>query len=240
MKYPPRWLGENYLKLLSRFFYKPFTIEEARLLLKTDDKLARVILSELCKRELIIRLKRGLYLALSPYSIIIKESSWQEKIQQKEYIPLISVIASRLIERYDGRLVSIVIFGSVARGKAKPTSDLDLLVVVENLPERYSERVSQVVELFDDVKEVKLWLWKEKKIFCNIEVLILTPEEAQEFQPLYLDMVEDSIIIYDRTDFFKSVLEKVAEKLRELRAEKVALPGDRWFWRLSSSEEVRS
>ena len=240
MMYPPKWLGENYFRLLSNFLYKPFTIEDAQSVLRTDKDLTRVILSELCKRGLTIRLKRGLYLALSPYLMVLEKSSWHDKVQQKEYIPLISAIASRLIERYNGRLVSIVVFGSVARGKATSESDLDLLVVTKDLPERYSERVSQFVELLDDVKEVKLWLWKEKGIFCNIEVLILTPEEAQEFQPLYLDMVEDSIIIYDRTDFFKSVLEKVAEKLRELRAEKEALPGDRWFWRLSSSEEVRS
>jgi len=33
------------------------------------------------------------------------------------------------------RLVSVVLFGSVARGDASPASDIDLLIVAEDLPQ---------------------------------------------------------------------------------------------------------
>lgn len=35
---------------------------------------------------------------------------------------------------YGGRLLSLVLFGSVARGTAGPSSDVDLLLVAEPLP----------------------------------------------------------------------------------------------------------
>lgn len=95
--------------------------------------------------------------------------------------------------------------GSIARGEAKPNSDLDLLVIVKGLLEKYSERIRQLIEILDDVREVKLWLWKEKKIFCNVEFLILTPDEASIIQPVYLDMLDNSISIYDRNDFFRGI-----------------------------------
>ena len=38
--------------------------------------------------------------------------------------------------------------------------------------------------------------------------------------PLYLDMVEDAIIAYDKDDFFKKILERVRKRLEELGVKK--------------------
>lgn len=237
MKNLPKWLSKGYFKLLKAHPYESFTIKQAYASLGVDRKLVRVILSELCRMGWALRLGRGVYIVLSPYSIALRSDSWEGKLRQKEYLPLILAAAGRLMERYNGRLKSIIIFGSIARGEAKPNSDLDMLVVVERLPEKYSERVRQAVEILDDLREVKLWLWKEKRIFCNIEFLMLTPEEASIIQPVYLDMLDNSITIYDKNYFFKRVLERLAERLRELRAERVTLPEGRWFWRLKPHVE---
>jgi hypothetical protein len=47
-------------------------------------------------------------------------------------------VASRLLDAllslYGDNLVSLVVYGSVARGRARRDSDLDLLVVFEDLP----------------------------------------------------------------------------------------------------------
>ncbi|MEM1549711.1 MAG: nucleotidyltransferase domain-containing protein [Candidatus Methanomethylicia archaeon] len=233
MNYLPRWLGENYFKLFKAYPYRPFTIDEAYSSLNLDGKLVRVVLSELCKLGWILRFGRGVYIVLSPYSMVLR-GSWEDKLRQKEYLPLILMMAGRVFERFDGRLVSMVIFGSIARGEAKPNSDLDVLVIVKGLPEKYSERIRQVIEILDDVREVKLWLWREKGIFCNIEFIVLTPDEASIIQPVYLDMIDNSILIYDKNDFFKKILEGFAKKLSELGAEKVVLPNGKWFWRLKS------
>jgi predicted nucleotidyltransferase len=47
---------------------------------------------------------------------------------------LARALATACHEVYGPRLVSLAIFGSVARGTARPDSDLDFLIVAEGLP----------------------------------------------------------------------------------------------------------
>jgi hypothetical protein len=59
-----------------------------------------------------------------------------------------AAVLRSLAERYAGhlrsalgdRLVSVVLFGSVARGDARASSDIDLLIVVEGLPKGHFAR----------------------------------------------------------------------------------------------------
>ncbi len=55
----------------------------------------------------------------------------------------------------------------------------------------------------------------------NFSPIIKTSEEAIRLSPLYLDMVEDAIIVYDRDGFFEQILENLREKLKKLGAERV-------------------
>lgn len=48
-------------------------------------------------------------------------------------------ITSACRERYGNRLISLAVFGSVGRGTARPDSDIDLLIIVEQLPARRRE-----------------------------------------------------------------------------------------------------
>ena len=57
-----------------------------------------------------------------------------------------------------------------------------------------------------------------------------TPEEAKRFSPIYMDMTEDAIIIYDTDNFFSNILTKFKNKLNELGFERVWL-GKKWYWR---------
>ena len=41
-----------------------------------------------------------------------------------------------------------------------------------------------------------------------------TPDEAQHHSPLYLDMVEDGILLVDRGGFFDAVLAAMRERMR--------------------------
>jgi len=226
-----KWLSERYVKLLNSFYYRVFSLDEVCKVLNEDKARIRVILSELCKRGWAYRLKRGWYIVFSPYVMLIRVA-WKDYIKQHVYLPLIIMVATRLIEWLDGSLVSIAIFGSVARGEARPNSDLDVLVIAENMPENYSERVRIAIDILDPLKDLKIWLWKNVGIYCNVNLLMLTTNEARQFQPIYLDMIYNSIIIYDRDDFLRNILKRLSNRLKKLGAECIKLPDGRWFWRL--------
>lgn len=143
---------------------------------------------------------------------------------------MVEGLKDELRKEFKDRLVSLVVFGSVARGQARRESDIDLLIVVKNLPKSRLKRT----ELFMKAEE-RLWDRIEelhkKGYRTSFSAILKTPEEAEKISPLYLDMVEDAVILYDKDNFFANVLNRLKNKLEELGAERVWI-GKKWYWRL--------
>jgi hypothetical protein len=59
-----------------------------------------------------------------------------------------------------------------------------------------------------------------------------TPDEARAVSPLYLDMVEDGILLLDRDGFFARVLEGLRARMQELGSRRVFLDDGSWYWDL--------
>ena len=53
--------------------------------------------------------------------------------------------------------------------------------------------------------------------------IIKSVEEAKRISPLYLDMVEDAVILYDREGFFQNILTRLRKRLKELGARELGL-----------------
>jgi predicted nucleotidyltransferase len=53
---------------------------------------------------------------------------------QREYEPLMQELLRLLREEFGDRVRSLLVFGSVARGTARPDSDVDVCVVIRELP----------------------------------------------------------------------------------------------------------
>ena len=141
-------------------------------------------------------------------------------------------LQKRLLEEtksfYGNRLVSFVVFGSVARETYRPNSDIDLLIIVENLPRGRMKRVSQYSIVEDRVEPFLKSLQKEG-IDTFISAFFKTPQEVESGSPLFLDMVEDARILYDRDGFFAKRLDRLRERLKELGAKRI-WRGNSWHW----------
>lgn len=129
---------------------------------------------------------------------------------------------------YGDRLVSFVVFGSVARETYRFDSDIDLLIIAEDLPKGRMKRVAQFLTVEDRIETFLESLQKEG-MNTYISPVFKTPEEAEMGSPLFLDMVEDASILFDRNGFFSKVLERLRNRLKELGAKRV-WKGNAWYW----------
>jgi hypothetical protein len=129
-----------------------------------------------------------------------------------------------------GRLVSIVLFGSVARGDASRISDIDLLIIAEDLPRGQFARKRLLAEA-DRELEPSLASAAERGIDTRLARIVRTSQEAERIIPLYLDMTEDAVLLYDRDGFFAAILERLRASLRRLGSRRVR-QGKTWYWDL--------
>lgn len=125
--------------------------------------------------------------------------------------------------RFGDDLVSVVLFGSRARGDARPESDIDVLVVVRGLPRRRWDRYEGTRALASGVSA---------KFADAVTPILLTPEEAQHVKPYYLGMLSGHVILRDEGGFFAGVLDRLRRRLAELGSRRY-VDGDGYeYWDL--------
>ncbi len=137
---------------------------------------------------------------------------------------LLSELVEALKRKYGGRLVSVVVFGSVARGEYGKNSDVDVIVVIESLPKSKLRRQEEFISV-EEIIEKKMG----EDVLVKLSPIIKTPEEVRKIPPILLDVVEDGIILYDRDNFFGEIVEKLRRELNKLGSRRVRV-GKRWYW----------
>lgn len=146
----------------------------------------------------------------------------------------ISIILDNLLMQsksfYGNWLVTLGVYGSVGRGAATQFSDLDILLVVKNLQQGRLSRIREFDKLEALVTDV---LTNGEKVGYQVDLqpVIKTPEEVQQGSLLFLDMLEDLKILYDRDSFFETFLSGFKSRLNGLNARKIK-KGSMWYWDL--------
>jgi len=141
---------------------------------------------------------------------------------QKEYIKLIEEYCSAIKNHFRDRLISICLFGSVARGEAKPDSDIDILVIVESVSKDIGIRIKETNYIHQELKKSEAYLTlRRSKVSGLISDIFFTPEEIKKHPPILLDIIEDGVILYDKNLFLSNELGIMNERLKEYKALKV-------------------
>lgn len=155
----------------------------------------------------------------------------------KEYI---NVYLGLLKEFFGSNLISAYIFGSVARGEATESSDIDVIVVVRGLPEDIGERLeisSRLKRVFRHRSAELRRILRARGLPTTVSDVLLTPEEVERHPPILLDLTVNCIPLIDKDGFLSRELERVRERLRELGA--VRVKGKHgWYWILKPGAKL--
>ncbi len=136
------------------------------------------------------------------------------KFQRAE--PAIDAFKAKLGEG----LIAVVLYGSHARGEGGRTSDWDLFMIVEGLPENPFDRQLALRALLPP--EV-----------AGVSPVAKTKREFETtFPPLYLDLAVDGIVLYDPEGYMHGKLQEIralitAAGLRRVRRGNALI----WKWR---------
>lgn len=134
---------------------------------------------------------------------------------------------------YGDRLITLAVFGSVGRDTFRPDSDIDLLIIAENLPRGRIPRVEEFLEVEKRLEPLLADL-RKKGIDTYLSPIIKQRDEVLKGSLLFLDMIEDAKILYDKDDFFKNYLNSLREKLQKMGAKKIYRGGS-WYWVLKEN-----
>lgn len=127
----------------------------------------------------------------------------EENVSEIDNIQSIShQIREKIRDLSDINIVSIAIFGSTARQESSANSDIDLLVVAEDIARKRIQRIPDMVKIE-----------RELDLESPVDILLVSKDECQSnfrnHNPLYLDIAFDAEIIYDDTGFLENLMEEI-------------------------------
>jgi predicted nucleotidyltransferase len=129
-------------------------------------------------------------------------------------------IENRIVEgikRYFGsRIISIVLFGSQARGTATEHSDIDLVVIVKGMPSNWRKQ-----------KEINIEVrWIEELSDLPVSIILKNPTTVKSslsvIQPLLFGILKSYKVLYDPTNFFETQAEIYRKKMKKWKVEEIA------------------
>lgn len=148
------------------------------------------------------------------------------------YRNLLNDFIEILKERFRDRLASVVVFGSVARNMANKYSDIDVCIVLRDLPRSSYKRSKLIYPCIKELQEKESYRFLcQSGYYSEISSIIYTPEEIVDTKPVFLDMVDDAVLTYDDGTFEKK-LKELKKRMEELGSKKVFLEDGTWYWKL--------
>lgn len=237
MQWVPPWLGRLYAELYLRFQGEQFTTKEALPLLKMSQVRANLALSRLTSYGWLMRLSRGRYMTIEPSAIFSDfGSAWVDKVKGNSGFPIIQRAFAELSQLYGRSVVSVALFGSFARSGGTPTSDVDILAIVERLPDDYSSRIRQVQPVQAACSKMRELQWKRDRHYHLLDIVLVRPEELQDNSLFLLDFTQDAIILYDRDGFFEKFLDRLRRRLVEMGAVRMETASGSKYWNLRQTQ----
>jgi len=126
-------------------------------------------------------------------------------------------------------LVAIALFGSVARGQARPDSDLDLYVVTRR-PILGDPRLRAMLKRIEASPEYQAL--EAAGYRPTPSPVPHTIDELRRHSWILLDVTDHGIVLYDPASMLERELNAVRQRMAELGSRRVELADGSWYWDL--------
>jgi hypothetical protein len=143
---------------------------------------------------------------------------------------IVSALPSACQQVYGTRLRALAVFGSVARGTPRPDSDIDLLLVVDDLPAGRGPRMTEF-DRVDEALQPLLAQARSEGVHTSLSPVLKSPAELAAGSLLYLDMVDEGRILFDDGGLLRRTLDDLARRLAAMGARRVRKGGG-YYWEL--------
>ncbi len=100
-------------------------------------------------------------------------------------------LATKVTETLNGDVHSVVLYGSTARGKARRSSDIDVLILVDR-PDAVRERVAEIEEELDADNNYRTFLTSVCLSVSDFRRLATSGSS-----PFAMAILEEGIVLYD-------------------------------------------
>jgi len=114
---------------------------------------------------------------------------------RKNYSSLKNYVESVLKNKKN--VISIILFGSQAKGTYSYNSDFDLFIIIENEPTRFIDRLLEFGRYSDGLVEPLIYTRDEVEYMVNT------------YHTMVLEVCADGIILYDKNQFWVNKCKKI-------------------------------
>ncbi|MFA6416149.1 MAG: nucleotidyltransferase domain-containing protein [Candidatus Paceibacterota bacterium] len=148
-----------------------------------------------------------------------------------DYNNFLEEFKQKVNKECEGKVLSIILFGSVARGEARGSSDIDLLIIFDEEKISRKNINNKFIQIIKNSRRQKTYLDLSKKsIYPEIYPVFLSSKHLNSFLWLFLDISDHGIIFDDNQNIGKKFLEDIKDKIKNTNSKKSTLPSGKWCW----------
>lgn len=136
---------------------------------------------------------------------------------------------SRIKEDFGEDVISVILFGSVARGKWTLESDIDLLLIFSNDSTNLTKRLKKILFNFYEFNQL---IDKEgNQLYGIIQEVPLLQQDLNNFRTLFYDIAIDGILIFDRNNVGLEFINRIKRRIKDKGLKRIFLGEEDFYWK---------
>lgn len=147
------------------------------------------------------------------------------------YQKLLDVFKKEIDKKLGNKILSMIIFGSVSRGQAKGSSDIDIFTFFDDFKIKRSELNNILTSIILNLRKTDEYIkLVDKKIYPEIYPFLISKSKANDYLWVFFDATKESKIIIDIDGFAKNLIKDIKNKIENLGGKRVKLGNGKTCW----------